>query len=414
MANPKVGPFFQPPAEFKTLNVFPLVSASSRFNKEICQLSGALTLILTPEAILILSNSTPIVQKPFCLLPDDFFEYFHPKWVHIAKRSNVYDDFKLYLNFESETQVLKLEEQLKSLTSSVARRLYTKIYLADHNKTTARLLDTSLSSHRSLFTLISDVLTALAYGNGAPILAPLAFVHWSLETPTAYATKLIQDQFLARLPPIIVMEKIWLLSTATARAFREIPDRPLKPHNISDVSDVAVKNFGYDSGSHDPSKHCIYFNDSLIQLFVDVYNANLPPHNHQSSFFAVVAVLKITLIHELAHFFVAVKSDNRTPPRTYAEGGSKSFFNTCVVEEDRLEAGLVVEKMWLQRHYRLAYKYHDGKESELFLYYKPDPPEPSTTPDHDVFAGANNRTLAVFEPCAENALQSETESSDQA
>ena len=177
-----------------------------------------------------------------------------------------------------------------------------------------------------MWTHVSDVLSDLAYGNGAQILALV--MDWDLsEVPSVDAIKRTQDRFLSRPPPIIVIAQyeegvslgnIILEDTAVASVEPLCSGFPRKPQinpvksyditNIHNLSDLALERFGFHirHGSHD-SLECIYFNTSLVHLYTDVFNANLFDSVHQSSFFAVCAALKITLIHELAHSLVTAK-----------------------------------------------------------------------------------------------------------
>lgn len=174
---------------------------------------------------------------------------------------------------------------------------------------------------------ISDVLTALAYGDAhsARILAPV--MDWNLKDTTLHATKQIQHRFLSSPPPVIFISRyegahisgVFLDDSRTVavepgcsgfpRGAAEAD--PLKPtYDLRDVCDVAVNNLGFHicHNSHNQSRNCIYFSDSLVQLFVDVYDTNIHS-THQSSFLAVLAAVKITLVHELAHFFVMFKEE---------------------------------------------------------------------------------------------------------
>ncbi|KAE9405497.1 hypothetical protein BT96DRAFT_1015486 [Gymnopus androsaceus JB14] len=161
---------------------------------------------------------------------------------------------------------------------------------------------------------------------------------------------------------MIAGRSLWNLAAQDSQEVLQklTPSNQGPTYDLRDVCDVAVNNLGFHicHNSHNQSRNCIYFSDSLVQLFVDVYDTNIHS-THQSSFLAVLAAVKITLVHELAHFFVMFKEETGALLRSNAQ------------------------------------------ESELFLYYKTDPLDsPESTPDAlDAFA---DKPLAVSEPSAEN------------
>ncbi|KAJ7601075.1 hypothetical protein C8J56DRAFT_1020013 [Mycena floridula] len=398
-----------PPSTEQVLGRFHLTSAATSISHHVCPIGLTFEVQVTSKSLHLFENhaqgQTPILQKPICLMPVDNFAYRFTHWVLIAKRDNVHDDFELHMAFESETSALDFEKLLKDVSAATPRRLQTKLYLVSKDTSMAHLIDSTIESHKSLLDVVSECLTAFGYGGRADILAPVALRNWDLASePSEFDVKNLENSFRQKLPPIFLisdykpgtsMANMFLLEEPTeiisSAVFPRAPSNfhsPLLPA-VDTVNgkqcEVAIRNFGHHvrSGSHRSLKPPrLYISRSLVDLYLAVFDHSQVEPLHRASLAAVTAAMKITVSHEFGHYLVSQARPHGSPSRIQAQGGMDQSFNNCVVKEGILEAGLVIEKLWMKRHYGLAI----DEDEMIRLYFQADdqdPPSPSLSSQPD-------------------------------
>ncbi|KIK59548.1 hypothetical protein GYMLUDRAFT_85865 [Collybiopsis luxurians FD-317 M1] len=337
------------------------------------------------------SEADSLICKPLGFLAEDE-NGIAPKAEKLAillPRPNLHDEPCFVLQFTSSEDAKKFCTAVARKAAAIPRQLATKIYISQ-TPDSANLLDVTQYSHRYLLATVSECLTAVAYGDAASILAPIN--GWTLEgPPSAASVQMVQNTFRERPPPVVIIgdypkglscsqvkfnkehEAIINSGFHSLRSSSQmISPTSSTPINLPPLCELAVPHFGYHicNGSHQYLK-CIYVSPTLAGLFIDTVNwgqdhGDLP--EVQKSIHVVRAALKIAIMHELVHFL-----NKECPLRNIPPGAADKKFDDCVDLENRLEAGLVLEKFWLGKIYRVGYE-NNSSTSLILLCSIPLPP----------------------------------------
>ncbi|KIK59545.1 hypothetical protein GYMLUDRAFT_97687 [Collybiopsis luxurians FD-317 M1] len=337
------------------------------------------------------SEADSLICKPLSFLADDnqISNIILRRLVVFFPRVNLHDEPYLFLSFTSDEDAQKFCAVVTRKVAAIQRQLTTKIYVSQTSDS-ASLLDITQYSHRYLLATVSECLTAVAYGDAASILAPIK--GWALESPpSAASVQMVQNTFCELPPPVVIIGDYPKgLSCSEVKfdnehkaiidsGFRSprsssqmISPTSSTPINLPPLCELAVPHFGYHvcNGNHQYLK-CIYVSPTLAGLFIDTVNwgkdhGDLP--EVQKSIHVVRAALKIAIMHELVHFL-----NKESPLRNIPPGAADKKFDDCIDLENRLEAGLVLEKFWLGKIYRVGYE-NNSSTSLILLYSIPLPP----------------------------------------
>ncbi|KAJ7273236.1 hypothetical protein C8J57DRAFT_1597314 [Mycena rebaudengoi] len=311
------------------------------------------------------------------------------RYVDVGRRPNNYRDEGFLLIFEvPATAQTFLENLIEAAKQSP-------------DSETAHLFKARTSSEKILESAVSDCFTALAYGEAGRVLEPInSSAAWQLDRlrePFRNGIGSVGEFFRHHPPPILVIspfnaEKLLsdlVLDDTEPRGVEFDPSvvfpraasqftNPLVPLSgpVPAFCETAIVNFGYHTrhGTRELPRR-IYCSLSLVHLFLAVLQTNSlsADRKYQTSVDVMTAALKIAVMHELAHHMVAVlRAPGNSPRRKEALRGLDPFYDDCVARtadgnSSRLDAGLVVEKLWLRRHYGIAFE----EDSTLILYFAP-------------------------------------------
>ncbi|KAJ7576835.1 hypothetical protein C8J56DRAFT_1061555 [Mycena floridula] len=362
-----VGPFFRPP---KLAPVPKDILA--RFGLKSAKLYYPVLANFEDEKVTPSSGTTLEAVQPLHLLPLSCFkEVGELDFLIIESRENVYDDFQLVLGFEHRKRVGGPRRQYgPPLGYQNLSRQRQQTGVSPRFKATR--------SHQLFLTSISDCLTSLAYGDGVQILAPIAASRWNFEVEPKsasvppiivianYDNKVSTGSFDLIDEPIAIPSRVGALSrSATGQ------NNPLKP--APPVMNDAIRDYGHHirHRSHEELRR-LYLSLDLVEQFLISADSTSSNTDGMVSLEAVTAALKLTFVHELAHYVVSLKHpEDGSPMRQDTRGASRPEFNNCTTVNGRLESGLVTEKLWTGHSYGLA----RNSNSQLVLFHRDGPEE---------------------------------------
>ncbi|KAJ7773190.1 hypothetical protein B0H16DRAFT_1511415 [Mycena metata] len=321
-------------------------------------------LIVTAKRLIFVNGEgTAVFQKAYKFAPEVVVKNALDILI-ISSRANVHDDFDTYLQFP-QGEATKAMSCIQAACAKIPRQLATKVFAVDANLH-ARPLNILCPSHRDFIRSVNQIFSALAYEDCGRVLAPIVNFQVSLMAePTTGAIQYIEQLFREKPPPVVLLWDYDEKVSSAGITYTEGTWDPLpRGFDASTLIQTAVSSFCHHggNGSHATIQAHIYLNYSLFHHHIAAYDAR-----NLQSLQATTCGVKISVTHECAHYAVTTNpAINNTLPRGLAIGGGNRVFKECVnLKTGTLEAGLVVERLWLGKLYGLAYDI-DGQLAVFF------------------------------------------------
>ncbi|KAJ7647843.1 hypothetical protein FB45DRAFT_209902 [Roridomyces roridus] len=334
---------------------------------------------VTQSAILLAENSLVVLEKRLALLDLTAVICKHIReisFVTLPRRANVLDDFEMDLVFDTRPDCEDFRRAVKN--SNVTAELQTNIYLLSEI-CSPKASPGTLITPCEITDLVTSVLTSLTYSDCAEIFAPL--VDWSVEPRNPQnrlrAISRVQQSLRSQPPPLVLILPPsashqlpslidWRDDPASAGSFPAVRHLPSLPtwNGTGDAPSkwmsLPIGNYGVhirqDNCSHEiptTSRRYIAISFEVVDWFMAAVSAASsqqgPDQEHAAaSLAAATASLKMTVVHELGHMFVSDEGID-SPPRSKVSGADIPRFDVAESSqhEGRIEAGLLVETVWM-------------------------------------------------------------------